>query len=255
MPLPGLIGWWQLLEGSGIVAADSSGNGNNGTLLGSTLPTWVTDGPNGGGLSFSGSATEERVDIPRVPLLEPSAICMCCWFKNAADAVNLSNHAVVSKTIDNDVGPLFSSYQIAINHATVDSGNLYGLTGGIPDLTSHDGLVSNEVWVFSAYTYDPASTAPQQNLYYNGILVGSQTATAAIPYDTTPAGDFIIGASGNPVPFVTRYYSGEITDVQLYNRVLTASEVDSLYRVYTKVDTSTVRGPHRGSRITPPYNP
>jgi hypothetical protein len=29
----GLVGWWKFDEGSGTVAADSSGNGNDGTLV------------------------------------------------------------------------------------------------------------------------------------------------------------------------------------------------------------------------------
>jgi len=252
MPLPGLIGWWQLLDGSGTVATDSSGNGNNGTVFGAL---WVTDGPNGGGLLFHGNnGAQERVDIPRVPLLEPPAISMCCWFKNSDSSSLDQNTAMVSKAVQDDAPPLFASYQIAINHGSPGSGNLYGLTGGVPDLTSYDGLVRNNVWVFSAYTYDPAGAAPQQNLYYNGTLVASQTATAAIPYDTTPTGDFLIGASGNPSLFA-RYYGGEVTDVQLYNRALSPTEISDIYYVYSKANVSTIRGPHRGSRVTPPYNP
>jgi hypothetical protein len=31
-PHPGLVGWWRFDEGTGSVAGDSSGNGNNGTV-------------------------------------------------------------------------------------------------------------------------------------------------------------------------------------------------------------------------------
>lgn len=41
-PTNGLVGHWKFDEGSGTTAADSSGNGNNGTLSG---PTWTTDVP------------------------------------------------------------------------------------------------------------------------------------------------------------------------------------------------------------------
>ncbi len=34
MPTDGLVGWWTLDETSGTSAADSSGNGNNGTMIG-----------------------------------------------------------------------------------------------------------------------------------------------------------------------------------------------------------------------------
>lgn len=39
----GLVGHWKFNEGSGLIAYDSSGNGNNGTLVGN--PTWTTDTP------------------------------------------------------------------------------------------------------------------------------------------------------------------------------------------------------------------
>ena len=39
---PGLVGWWKFDEGSGTVAADSSGNGMDGTLV--SDPVWRDDG-------------------------------------------------------------------------------------------------------------------------------------------------------------------------------------------------------------------
>ena len=47
-----LIGYWTFDEGSGNVAADSSGNGNDGTLEGG--PNWVS-GQLGSALEFEGS--------------------------------------------------------------------------------------------------------------------------------------------------------------------------------------------------------
>jgi hypothetical protein len=57
----GLVGWWKLDEGSGTTAADSSGNGNTGTLVNG--PQWST-GQVDGGLKFDGA--DDRVDIPNV---------------------------------------------------------------------------------------------------------------------------------------------------------------------------------------------
>src|SRR5262245_13005486 len=47
----GLIGYWSFNEGSGTFASDSSGNGNNGTLVNG--PIW-TSGEIAGALSFDG---------------------------------------------------------------------------------------------------------------------------------------------------------------------------------------------------------
>ena len=45
-----LVGYWNMNEGSGTVAADSSRNGNNGTI---TCALWV-DGKYGNALKFNG---------------------------------------------------------------------------------------------------------------------------------------------------------------------------------------------------------
>ncbi len=49
---PALVGWWQFDEGTGDIAADSSGNGNDGTLNGPV--EWTTEGKIGGAMKFTG---------------------------------------------------------------------------------------------------------------------------------------------------------------------------------------------------------
>ncbi|MFQ6057165.1 MAG: hypothetical protein ACE5J9_05430 [Methanosarcinales archaeon] len=54
----GTVGYWHFEEGSGNVAVDSSGLGNNGTIYGAT---WTT-GKVGGALSFDG--VDDYVEVP-----------------------------------------------------------------------------------------------------------------------------------------------------------------------------------------------
>src|SRR5450830_343970 len=58
----GLVGYWSFNEGTSTKATDFSGHGNNGTLSGSTLPTWVA-GKLGGALSFDGTSYISTPDI------------------------------------------------------------------------------------------------------------------------------------------------------------------------------------------------
>ena len=51
---PNLIGWWKLDETSGLIAADSSGNGNDGTLTDMAGNEWTT-GYIDGAIEFDGS--------------------------------------------------------------------------------------------------------------------------------------------------------------------------------------------------------
>jgi len=57
--VPGLVAYWNFDEGSGTIAADSSGNGNNGTLVNG--PSW-TNGIKGKALLFDG--VDDNVTVP-----------------------------------------------------------------------------------------------------------------------------------------------------------------------------------------------
>lgn len=69
----GLVGYWKLDEGTGNVTADSSGNGNNGTLIND--PTWV-DGKYGKALNFSGGS---YVSIPDSVSLRVQTFSLEAW--------------------------------------------------------------------------------------------------------------------------------------------------------------------------------
>jgi len=57
---PDLVGHWMFDEGSGTAAYDSSGNGNDGTLIGGAQ--WVA-GQLGGALEFNGSNSRVDADV------------------------------------------------------------------------------------------------------------------------------------------------------------------------------------------------
>ncbi len=67
-------------EGSGTIAVDSFGNGNDGTIYGAA---WTT-GKSGGGLYFDG--IDDYVSIPR---MNNDEVSIAAWFfKNANDSTN-----------------------------------------------------------------------------------------------------------------------------------------------------------------------
>ena len=49
-----LVGWWRLDEGTGTMAFDSCGNGNDESFKG--VPAWVEDGKFGKAVKFNGSS-------------------------------------------------------------------------------------------------------------------------------------------------------------------------------------------------------
>src|SRR4051794_14859812 len=65
---PGLVAAYSFDEGAGTTVADSSGNGNAGTVLNTT---WSTTGKFGGALNFNG--TSARVNVPNSSSLQLSS--------------------------------------------------------------------------------------------------------------------------------------------------------------------------------------
>ena len=77
-----LVGWWKFDEASGSTAADSSGNGNDGTLNGSATFA-PAEGQLGGALSMDGSAGG-YVLIPQsdsLRLINQGDYTITMWFR------------------------------------------------------------------------------------------------------------------------------------------------------------------------------
>src|SRR2546425_8058185 len=89
----GLVGYWKFDEGKTRVAADSSGNGNNGALKGSGGPTWIS-GVLSNALRFDGA--DEYVNVPNSASLGISGdITVAAWIKREEP---LAYDGVVAKT-------------------------------------------------------------------------------------------------------------------------------------------------------------
>ncbi|MHC4682229.1 MAG: hypothetical protein ACYTEK_26500, partial [Planctomycetota bacterium] len=81
---PSLVGWWRFDEGSGIIAYDSSGNGNVGTFNGD--PQWVS-GHFDYALEFDGSG--DWLDCGEDPSLQiTDAVTVAAWIKVGAQGID-----------------------------------------------------------------------------------------------------------------------------------------------------------------------
>lgn len=143
--VPGdLEGRWKLDEGSGTSAADSSGNGNTGTLNG---PVWVA-GQAGQALSFDG--VNDYVTLGTTSLPAANASQTVSWWMNVASVP--------------------SSVQTAIDlHGGTTSAVQTGFRSGKVTVWKQGGGVlvdtaapSSNVWHHFAYTFDAAVRQPQR---------------------------------------------------------------------------------------------
>jgi hypothetical protein len=195
--LNGLALWWAFDAGSGSTAADSSGHGNTGTLNGN--PTW-TNGIISNALSFNGSS--QSVTGPN-PLAGSGPITVCVWIKGSSPGAN-ATATVLSSGLS--YGFMFYS---GGGVRFVGDGSWFDGIG--PSTTCDDGN-----WHFLVGTW----TGGTGSFYVDGVLQASQSMTMQ-GYNTVT-----VAAPG----FYSGYYSGTIDDVRVYNRVLSAGEIENQFQ-------------------------
>ena len=66
-------------------------------------------------------------------------------------------------------------------------------------------------------------------LYKNGVQVQTLAATSAIDYSGSVAPNLIVGRDD---PVSGRYFSGNIPSIQIYNRALSAAEVQQNFNAH-----------------------
>ena len=210
-PIPGMVSYWKFDEGSGTIAYDSVGD-NNGTIHGAQ---W-TAGQIDGALSFDGDG--DYVDIPDdVSLQLSSALTAEAWVYPIYDGRDYYVDIVVVKGQDVGWGPYFN-YRIAM-----ETPNLYtwGVCRTGSELFFHGGTPVYNDWQQLALTADGATC----RAYLNGVEIASRNAPG--PYVTFPGYPLQIG--GHAVTNA-RWFNGLIDEVAIYNRALSANEIQQHYQ-------------------------
>jgi len=207
----GLVGWWTFDEGTGTTAYDLSGNGNNGTFS-SPAPTWTTGKVGSGALSFNG--TSSYVSVPSGPTLTYNPITFAVWVNEPAST--LGTFMIGKSTY----GGFLRDYGNGQYEWDIYSGSEHNIFATIP---------SYNQWHFVVGTYDGSV----QKLYVDGTLATS-TNLSVTPQSTT---DFGIGACIFCGP--GQFTHGLLDDARIYNRALSATEVQMLYNASGTLDSAT----------------
>ncbi len=197
----GLVAAYSFEGGTGPTVADVSGNNNAGTISGAT---WSPTGKFGGALAFAG--TTARVLVPGAPTLNLTAMTLEAWVQPSATLTGW--HAVLQREVD--------AYFL---HASSEVGTMRPagggtFTGGVTWIGAPSTIPVN-AWTHLATTYDGATV----RLYVNGTQVASQAQTGALETNTSPLwiGNNTYG----------EYFRGLIDEVRVYNRALTATEIQT----------------------------
>ena len=193
----GLVGAWSFDEGSGTNAADASGSGNTGTLAGAG---WNASGRFGKAVSFDG--VNDWVSVADSASLDvTSGITIEAWLRPTA--LSGWDTGVMKESGSNFVYTLYTN---------TSSNRPSGFVGA-SEIEGSAQLPLN-TWTHVAITYDRSNL----RMYVNGTQNGVQPATAAIP---TSSGPLRFGGNG----VWDEWFAGLIDEVRVYNRALTATEV------------------------------
>ena len=221
-PASGLVGYWKFDNASGTTATDNSGNGNNGALVGDA--TWGIGYLNGG-LSLDGQSGYVRV--PSTPNLEQvsNAVTICAWINFGTNITYTAGDMqdVVRKVISESTNlPPYSAYDLVIQ----SFGNrILEVRMGVTrasDLTRGTSGWSKAhtygYWYHLAGVYDGSTV----QIYVNGVLESSTSFSGTLLQTSQP---LCIGRYGT----VGEAMNGIVDDLHLYNRALSATEIETLF--------------------------
>ena len=215
--MDGLVGWWKFDEGSGTVAYDSSGNGNDGNLMGG--PTWTT-GKIGGALKFDG--VNKYVDVGNSSMLNPSdSMSITCWFLPSEISDYGHGTPIVTRYV---AGSDYSRKSYVLKFSSLGKPEYYLYNGSSPYASAKTQMVLlTDQYYFIAVAFSTLGGS----MYLNNIKVaelnpGELTSIMQSSVSTR------IGSWGhNDWP----EFKGLIDDVRIYDRALSAEEVQALYNL------------------------
>jgi hypothetical protein len=205
----GLVGYWSFDEGSGTIVQDDSGNSNDGTIVGAN---WIS--------GISGSALEitnkEYVgDIPSYfddPI--STALTVTAWVKwygsTGWDSIIFDGRAEIPSGFAFYIGP----DRILRFHLHKDD-----------TIQSISIIPSDGTWIHVAAVFDHSNDILR--LYINGNQDNTLTTTEV--YDDSYYNPVIGNNLWAPYDGKWRPFNGIIDEVRIYNRALSANEIQKLF--------------------------
>ena len=216
-------------EGSNTFSYDASKYGNNGTCSNMGAVCNYTSGRYGKGISFDG-ATAQYVNISSTPSLTlPANYTLIAWiyprgwgqggYGRIFDKSDSSGHASGYALFISDsyIGTINALYIIHYNES------------GPHAVSSNNNMINLNIWQQVAATYNGTGVA----FYVNGVFAGYNNSVDGMTLDSTDP--LLIGMRlSNDMEF-----NGIIDAVRIYNRSLSASEInETYYSNLNKYDTA-----------------
>ncbi len=210
----GLVGWWPLDGDPG----DRSGNGNGGTPINN--PAWTT-GKINQAISLNGSNNNlgNYLNIPSVSNLNiTNSVTLAAWVNRNTSGADLQG--VITKS-----SPATRAYSLTTQYNTPTYQVQLAING---TFCPYIAPTNYNQWHYVAGVYDGTN----ENVYYDGVLVQTCPKTGSINVTSDPLYiglyNYAIGTEGSSW-YGYRPFGGLIDDARVYNRALSAAEIQAIY--------------------------
>ncbi|HUC01479.1 MAG TPA: LamG-like jellyroll fold domain-containing protein [Candidatus Paceibacterota bacterium] len=218
----GLALYLPLDEGTGTVTADGSGAGNNGTLTydgGGSLPVWSPGRVGPGSLYFNPPAQSDQEFVKVSPVnataTAGTVITVSFWAdpnsSQVAGGWMVRNGTVTDENYGFNLnGPAGGYYSVEFT----------GYNGSFQGVQVTGNVVPANTWTFLTFVFVQGTSL---TAYVNGASQG----VTAYPYvNALPATQLDVGANNNAT---FQEYNGYLDDVRVYDRALSAAEIQEMY--------------------------
>jgi len=210
-----VAGIWNLDDGSGSSASDTSGYSNNGTLMNN--PSWSNDipGKNGSSLSFDGTNDYINIGIRESLQMRDGSVTVEFWIKPNTWAGGYRGLFVGS------AGGGLQGYGVTLHtNGTKIVGEIYGSLGGRQLVSRNIGIKIGE-WNHIAIVFEG------ENNFIQGFLNGNEKFKVSIndPGSVVSTSGFFIGSHVGS----SWFYNGLMDDIRVYKRALTEAEIMKAY--------------------------
>lgn len=207
-----LVGHWMFEEGSGNIAEDSSGVGNNGSNHNTTYEPGIDGGL---ALNFNGNASMRIQNSDnRVIPVEGNAFTFAFWFKQNFASMNGMDALMTNELY------LTAGFRLGINTGGYNSGSnqvvFWSHESGGSLYLSPSKKIEEGVWHHLTVTY----SGTLAKIYIDGRLEASGEGVIR----TSPRELVVGGGIGGQFAF-----NGLIDDLRIYSTALSESEISPIY--------------------------
>lgn len=222
----GLIAYWTLneLQANTTAADTGSAPSNNGTYMGTTLPTTSASVPMVGGLAhppgntasrtFTQSVGNQLVDVPDSAELNlTGSFTLAAWVRPTGAQTN--QLCIIEKWSG---AGFINGYFLRLSSTMVPKVSIGNGTAQYEVASAGYTTLTAGAWTHLAATFNGTNTL---NLYINGTL--NNSSNTVVPPTVSTGSNLHIG-----VDYGQNRFNGEIDDARIYDRQLSDAEVGVL---------------------------